>query len=216
MRIAMIGTGYVGLVSGACLSDFGHDVVCIDKDASKIDGAQERYHADLGAGTRIPGEGEFRSRSPQLHDQPVRGCRRRGSRVHRRRDANAPGRRSRRSHLRVRGRSRARPRARRTRPSSSPNRPSPLAQATASPSCLSRRALRQERASPPIRNSSAKALQSATSRFPTASSSAQRTTRHAKSFAKSTGPCSSIRRRCCSPDAAQPSSSNMRRTPSWR
>ena len=37
MRIAMIGTGYVGLVSGACLSDFGHDVVCIDKDSSKID-----------------------------------------------------------------------------------------------------------------------------------------------------------------------------------
>jgi len=37
MRIAMIGTGYVGLVSGACFSDFGHDVVCVDKDASKID-----------------------------------------------------------------------------------------------------------------------------------------------------------------------------------
>ena len=37
MRIAMIGTGYVGLVSGACFSDFGHDVVCVDKDARKID-----------------------------------------------------------------------------------------------------------------------------------------------------------------------------------
>jgi UDPglucose 6-dehydrogenase len=36
MRIAMIGTGYVGLVSGACFSDFGHDVVCVDKDQSKI------------------------------------------------------------------------------------------------------------------------------------------------------------------------------------
>ncbi len=36
MRIAMIGTGYVGLVSGVCFSDFGHDVVCIDKDADKI------------------------------------------------------------------------------------------------------------------------------------------------------------------------------------
>jgi len=33
VRIAMIGTGYVGLVSGACFSDFGHDVVCVDKDA---------------------------------------------------------------------------------------------------------------------------------------------------------------------------------------
>ena len=37
MRIAMIGTGYVGLVSGACFSDFGHDVTCVDKDEGKID-----------------------------------------------------------------------------------------------------------------------------------------------------------------------------------
>ena len=37
MRIAMIGTGYVGLVSGACLSEFGHDVICIDKDAAKVE-----------------------------------------------------------------------------------------------------------------------------------------------------------------------------------
>jgi len=45
MRIVVIGSGYVGLVSGACFADFGHDVVCVDKDASKI--------ADLEAG-RIP------------------------------------------------------------------------------------------------------------------------------------------------------------------
>ena len=38
MRIAMIGTGYVGLVSGACFADFGHRVCCVDKDQSKIDG----------------------------------------------------------------------------------------------------------------------------------------------------------------------------------
>jgi UDPglucose 6-dehydrogenase len=37
MRIAMIGSGYVGLVSGACLADFGHDVTCIDKAEAKID-----------------------------------------------------------------------------------------------------------------------------------------------------------------------------------
>ncbi|MEG3126083.1 UDP-glucose dehydrogenase family protein [Sphingomonas sp. GB1N7] len=36
MRITMIGSGYVGLVSGACFSDFGHDVICVDKDATKI------------------------------------------------------------------------------------------------------------------------------------------------------------------------------------
>jgi UDPglucose 6-dehydrogenase len=39
----MIGSGYVGLVSGACFADFGHDVCCVDKDASKI----ERLHAGI-------------------------------------------------------------------------------------------------------------------------------------------------------------------------
>ncbi len=36
MRVAMIGTGYVGLVSGACFADFGHEVTCVDKDKAKI------------------------------------------------------------------------------------------------------------------------------------------------------------------------------------
>ena len=36
MRITMIGTGYVGLVSGVCFSDFGHDVTCVDRDEDKI------------------------------------------------------------------------------------------------------------------------------------------------------------------------------------
>ena len=40
MRVAMIGTGYVGLVSGACFADFGHVVTCIDKDAGKIERLQ--------------------------------------------------------------------------------------------------------------------------------------------------------------------------------
>ncbi len=43
MRITMIGAGYVGLVSGACFADFGHDVVCVDVDPSKI----ERLHAGI-------------------------------------------------------------------------------------------------------------------------------------------------------------------------
>ena len=43
MRVAMIGTGYVGLVSGACFADFGHVVTCVDKDASKID----RLHQNI-------------------------------------------------------------------------------------------------------------------------------------------------------------------------
>jgi UDPglucose 6-dehydrogenase len=40
MQVAMIGTGYVGLVSGACFADFGHTVTCIDKDARKIERLQ--------------------------------------------------------------------------------------------------------------------------------------------------------------------------------
>src|SRR6516225_5016786 len=36
MRVAVIGIGYVGLVSGACMADFGHTVVCVDKDPAKI------------------------------------------------------------------------------------------------------------------------------------------------------------------------------------
>lgn len=51
MRITMIGTGYVGLVSGACFSDFGHDVVCVDKDEGKIellkDGVMPIYEPGL-------------------------------------------------------------------------------------------------------------------------------------------------------------------------
>eukprot|EP01035_Chromulina_nebulosa_P034451 gene34451-46225_t len=51
MRVAMIGSGYVGLVSGACFADFGHTVVCVDKDKSKIDalngGAMPIYEPGL-------------------------------------------------------------------------------------------------------------------------------------------------------------------------
>ncbi|NVJ90575.1 MAG: UDP-glucose/GDP-mannose dehydrogenase family protein, partial [Methylocystaceae bacterium] len=43
MRIAMIGTGYVGLVSGACFSEFGTNVVCVDKDVTKI----EKLHENI-------------------------------------------------------------------------------------------------------------------------------------------------------------------------
>src|SRR5258708_30425204 len=53
MRVTMIGTGYVGLVSGACIADFGHNVVCVDKDTTKIE-ALER--------------GEIPIYEPGLHD----------------------------------------------------------------------------------------------------------------------------------------------------
>uniref|UniRef100_Q07SL2 UDP-glucose 6-dehydrogenase n=1 Tax=Rhodopseudomonas palustris (strain BisA53) TaxID=316055 RepID=Q07SL2_RHOP5 len=51
MRVTMIGAGYVGLVTGVCLADFGHDVICVDNDASKIDalhaGKVPIYEPDL-------------------------------------------------------------------------------------------------------------------------------------------------------------------------
>lgn len=37
MKIVIVGAGYVGLVSGVCFSDFGHDVVCVEKDERKLD-----------------------------------------------------------------------------------------------------------------------------------------------------------------------------------
>jgi len=38
MRVTIFGTGYVGLVTGTCLAEVGHDVVCVDIDAAKVDG----------------------------------------------------------------------------------------------------------------------------------------------------------------------------------
>src|SRR3546814_6734595 len=40
MRVAMIGTGYVGLVSGTCFSEFGHTVICVDKNPDRIEALQ--------------------------------------------------------------------------------------------------------------------------------------------------------------------------------
>ena len=72
MRIAMIGTGYVGLVSGACFSEFGVDVVCVDKDADKIARLRNGQHADLRARARQAGGEQRRGRAARLHHRPQR------------------------------------------------------------------------------------------------------------------------------------------------
>ena len=68
MHIAMIGCGYVGLVSGACLADFGHNVTCVDKDGDRIsalkDGAVPIFEPgldDLVAGNAREGRLSFTS-----------------------------------------------------------------------------------------------------------------------------------------------------------
>ena len=67
MRVAMIGSGYVGLVSGACFADFGHEVTCVDKDTAKIAALNARRDADLRARPRRTGRRQCESRTAEIH-----------------------------------------------------------------------------------------------------------------------------------------------------
>ncbi len=77
MKIAMIGAGYVGLVSGACFADFGHEVVCVDKDASKIEKLRQNvmpiYEPGLASIVKRNVEGERLSFSTELAES-LEGC----------------------------------------------------------------------------------------------------------------------------------------------
>ena len=61
MKITIVGTGYVGLVTGTCLADIGNDVLCLDVDAAQDRRAQRRPHPDLRAG---PGGHRAAQRAP--------------------------------------------------------------------------------------------------------------------------------------------------------
>ena len=92
MRMAMIGAGYVGLVSGACLADFGHQVACIDKDATP------RWRRSTAARSRsssraLPIWSKPMSRQAGCVRRRDRRARTRRSSVHRRRYAVAARRR---------------------------------------------------------------------------------------------------------------------------
>ena len=87
MKITMIGTGYVGLVTGTCLAEVGNDVLCLDVDARKIAMLERRRRADPRARARADGPPQRRGGPPALHDRRRRRGGARRAAVHRRRHA---------------------------------------------------------------------------------------------------------------------------------
>jgi UDP-N-acetyl-D-mannosaminuronate dehydrogenase len=73
MRVCIFGTGYVGLVSGTCLAEVGHDVVCVDVDAAKVEGLERGIIPIYEPGLTPDGQGEPCRRTPALHHRRGRG-----------------------------------------------------------------------------------------------------------------------------------------------
>jgi UDPglucose 6-dehydrogenase len=83
MKVTVVGTGYVGLVSGACLADMGNDVLCLDVDAVKIAGLQQGQLP-----IHEPGLDQLVAHNVEaLHDRCQEGRGSRHDAIHRGRDA---------------------------------------------------------------------------------------------------------------------------------
>ena len=139
MHIAMIGAGYVGLVSGACFSDFGHQVVCIDSNAEKVEslnnGEMPIYEPGLGR----TGGAKCWPGPPVIRERSEIGGQRGGGGVHCGRHAVAPRRRPRRSVLCLCGGARDRGACFRSARWWSPSRPFRSAPATRSSASSAKR-----------------------------------------------------------------------------
>ncbi len=92
MKVTIVGSGYVGLVTGACLAEVGNHVVCLDVDAQKIEILERRRHPDPRAGPARDGQAQPRGRPHRVHDRRREGRRARRGAVHRGRHAARRGR----------------------------------------------------------------------------------------------------------------------------
>jgi UDPglucose 6-dehydrogenase len=69
MRITMVGTGYVGLVTGTCFANTGNDVTCLDIDPAKIDMLERGEQPHLRAGPQRSDQAQHQGRPPAFHDR---------------------------------------------------------------------------------------------------------------------------------------------------
>ena len=75
MKITVVGTGYVGLVSGACLAEMGNDVLCLDVDAQKMRDSRAAGYRSTSPGLEALVRAQRRGRAAAVHDRYRRGVR---------------------------------------------------------------------------------------------------------------------------------------------